>query len=234
MGDRFFDLGNLSVNNGLAEDDDARLLTAYFGRAPTAGRGGVAVAHAPHVRPAGGDVGAAAGRALAAGLRLRRLRAPSTSPAWPQGARDPRLEDWLRCRGRVSCPSRARVVIVGGGVGGTAIAYWLAQLGERDVVLLDRAELTSGSTFHSAGLVGPAARLGLADADDDGQRRALPAAGGRVGVRPRLGGVRRPAPGLHAASARRSCTARSAWAQTFGLPLELLSARRGAASSSRS
>src|SRR5881275_2761505 len=51
-------------------------------------------------------------------------------------------------------PSRARVVIVGGGVGGTSIAHHLAQLGETDVVLLDRAELTSGSTFHSAGLVG--------------------------------------------------------------------------------
>ena len=51
-------------------------------------------------------------------------------------------------------PERARVVIVGGGVGGTSIAYHLAQLGERDVVLVDRAELTSGSTFHSAGLVG--------------------------------------------------------------------------------
>src|SRR6202521_3500264 len=51
-------------------------------------------------------------------------------------------------------PDRARVVIVGGGVGGTSIAYPLAQLGERDVVLLDRNELTSGSTFHSAGLVG--------------------------------------------------------------------------------
>ena len=51
-------------------------------------------------------------------------------------------------------PDRARVVIIGGGVGGTSIAYHLAQLGERDVVLLDRNELTSGSTFHSAGLVG--------------------------------------------------------------------------------
>jgi 4-methylaminobutanoate oxidase (formaldehyde-forming) len=51
-------------------------------------------------------------------------------------------------------PDRARIVIVGGGVGGTSIAYHLAQLGERDVVLLDRDELTSGSTFHSAGLVG--------------------------------------------------------------------------------
>src|SRR5215207_8864647 len=51
-------------------------------------------------------------------------------------------------------PDRARVVIIGGGVGGTSIAHHLAQMGERDVVLVDRNELTSGSTFHSAGLVG--------------------------------------------------------------------------------
>ncbi len=51
-------------------------------------------------------------------------------------------------------PSRARIVIIGGGVGGTSVAYHLAQLGERDVVLLERSDLTSGSTFHSAGLVG--------------------------------------------------------------------------------
>ncbi len=51
-------------------------------------------------------------------------------------------------------PDRARVVIIGGGVGGASIAHHLAELGERDVVLLDRDELTSGSTFHSAGLVG--------------------------------------------------------------------------------
>jgi 4-methylaminobutanoate oxidase (formaldehyde-forming) len=51
-------------------------------------------------------------------------------------------------------PDAARVVIVGGGVGGASIAYHLAQLGERDVVVVDRDELTSGSTFHSAGLVG--------------------------------------------------------------------------------
>ncbi len=51
-------------------------------------------------------------------------------------------------------PSRARIVIIGGGVGGTSIAYHLARMGERDVVLLDRDQLTSGSTFHSAGLVG--------------------------------------------------------------------------------
>ena len=53
-----------------------------------------------------------------------------------------------------SLPSRAKVVIIGGGVGGTSVAFHLAELGERDVVLLDRSDLTSGSTFHSAGLVG--------------------------------------------------------------------------------
>src|SRR3954451_2592358 len=51
-------------------------------------------------------------------------------------------------------PSAARVVVIGGGVGGASVAYHLAELGERDVLVVERAELTSGSTFHSAGLVG--------------------------------------------------------------------------------
>ena len=49
---------------------------------------------------------------------------------------------------------RARAVVIGGGVGGCSIAYWLARLGWDDVLLVERADLTSGSTFHSAGLVG--------------------------------------------------------------------------------
>ena len=49
---------------------------------------------------------------------------------------------------------RARAVVIGGGVGGCSVAYWLTRLGWDDVVLVERAELTSGSTFHSAGLVG--------------------------------------------------------------------------------
>ena len=50
-------------------------------------------------------------------------------------------------------PGSARCVIVGGGVGGCSLAYHLAALGWEDVVLLERSQLTSGSTFHSAGLV---------------------------------------------------------------------------------
>ncbi len=51
-------------------------------------------------------------------------------------------------------PSHAQVVIIGGGVGGCSIAYHLTLMGWKDVVILERHELTSGSTWHSAGLVG--------------------------------------------------------------------------------
>ncbi|MFK8020938.1 MAG: FAD-dependent oxidoreductase [Pseudomonadales bacterium] len=50
-------------------------------------------------------------------------------------------------------PSSARVVIVGGGIIGTSIAYHLAQMGCDDVVLLERDDLTSGTTWHAAGLM---------------------------------------------------------------------------------
>ena len=51
-------------------------------------------------------------------------------------------------------PKQSRIVIIGGGVAGASIAYHLALRGECDVVILERGTLTSGSTFHSAGLVG--------------------------------------------------------------------------------
>jgi glycine cleavage system T protein len=47
-----------------------------------------------------------------------------------------------------------RAVVIGGGVAGASVAYHLTELGWDDVLLVDRSELTSGSTFHSAGLVG--------------------------------------------------------------------------------
>ncbi|MGZ5373101.1 MAG: GcvT family protein [Aeromicrobium sp.] len=51
-------------------------------------------------------------------------------------------------------PARARIVIVGGGVIGTSVAYHLTNAGETDVVLLEQGELSCGTTWHAAGLVG--------------------------------------------------------------------------------
>jgi 4-methylaminobutanoate oxidase (formaldehyde-forming) len=51
-------------------------------------------------------------------------------------------------------PSRARVVIIGGGVIGTSVAYHLAERGCTDVLLLEQGQLSCGTTWHAAGLVG--------------------------------------------------------------------------------
>ena len=50
-------------------------------------------------------------------------------------------------------PSKARVVIIGGGIVGCSVAYHLTKLGWKDVVLLERKQLTSGTTWHAAGLI---------------------------------------------------------------------------------
>ena len=54
----------------------------------------------------------------------------------------------------VKLPSEARCVVIGGGIIGCSIAYHLAKLGWKDVVLLERNRLTSGTTWHAAGLIG--------------------------------------------------------------------------------
>ncbi|MEI7547056.1 MAG: FAD-dependent oxidoreductase [Actinomycetota bacterium] len=54
----------------------------------------------------------------------------------------------------MTLPSHAKVVVIGGGIVGCSTAYHLAKLGLTDTVLLERYQLTSGSTFHAAGLVG--------------------------------------------------------------------------------
>ena len=51
-------------------------------------------------------------------------------------------------------PKSTKVVVIGGGVAGTSCAYHLAKFGWKDVVLLERDQLTSGTTWHAAGLVG--------------------------------------------------------------------------------
>ena len=51
-------------------------------------------------------------------------------------------------------PSSAKVVVIGGGVAGCSVAYHLAKFGWKDTILLERDQLTSGTTWHAAGLVG--------------------------------------------------------------------------------
>jgi glycine cleavage system T protein len=53
-----------------------------------------------------------------------------------------------------SLPAHVRVVVVGGGIAGCSVAYHLAKLGWRDVLLLERREISCGTTWHAAGLVG--------------------------------------------------------------------------------
>jgi 4-methylaminobutanoate oxidase (formaldehyde-forming) len=123
----------------------------------------------------------------------------------------------------MSLPDRARIVIIGGGVGGCSIAYHLAERGERDVLLLERAELTSGSTFHSAGLVGqlrstlPLTRMMMLSVD---LYRRL---GTETGVDPGW----REVGSLRLASSRprlEELERQAGWGKSFGLPIEIIGA----------
>jgi len=51
-------------------------------------------------------------------------------------------------------PKKCKVTVIGGGVAGCSVAYHLAKFGWKDTILLERDQLTSGTTWHAAGLVG--------------------------------------------------------------------------------
>src|SRR5436305_233941 len=120
-------------------------------------------------------------------------------------------------------PERARAVVIGGGVIGCSCLYHLAKQGWTDSVLVEQFQLTHGSTWHSAGLVGQLrssisltrmmqysvglyAELKELTGNDPGWHQL----GGLrlASSRPRLAEIRRPA----------------SWAKTFGLPMESVSA----------
>jgi 4-methylaminobutanoate oxidase (formaldehyde-forming) len=119
--------------------------------------------------------------------------------------------------------SSARAVVIGGGVGGASILYWLTRLGWTDTVLVERSRVTSGSTFHSAGLVGQLrgslslTRMMVNSVD---LYRTL---GAEVGLETgwhEVGSLR-----LASSTERmEELTRQAGWAKTFGLPLELVSA----------
>ena len=116
----------------------------------------------------------------------------------------------------------AQAVIIGGGVGGTSIAYHLTELGWRDVVLVDRAELTSGSTFHSAGLVGQlrsSTTLTRMMMYGTALYRRLTAETGVDVSWHEVGSLRLASTKERFEELRRQ----AGWAKTFGLPLELIS-----------
>jgi glycine cleavage system T protein len=118
--------------------------------------------------------------------------------------------------------------VIGGGVGGVSVLYWLSRLGWDDIVLCERADLTSGSTFHSAGLVGQlrgSLSLTRMMMNSVELYRTLSAEVGLETGWHEVGSLR-----LASTEERMEELARQAgWAKTFGLQLELVSAEEAQA-----
>ncbi len=119
-------------------------------------------------------------------------------------------------------PSQARVVIIGGGVGGCSIAYHLTLMGWTDVVVLERGELTCGSTWHSAGLVGQLRSdfnlTRMMKYSTDLYRKLKDETGQDTGWR-EVGGLRLASSPQRMEELKRQV----GYARSFGMPLELIS-----------
>lgn len=118
-------------------------------------------------------------------------------------------------------PTQARVVIVGGGIIGCSTAYHLSMLGWRDVILLEQAKLTSGSTHHAAGLVGQlrtAASITQLLSYSVGLYQELETQTGQATGWKMNGGLRLACNPARLTEIKRQVTT----ARSFGLPMELL------------
>jgi glycine cleavage system aminomethyltransferase T/glycine/D-amino acid oxidase-like deaminating enzyme len=121
-------------------------------------------------------------------------------------------------------PERARAIVVGGGVIGCSILYHLAKLGWTDSLLVEQFQLTHGSTWHSAGLVGQlrsSISLTRMMQYSVGLYAELEALTGKDPGWHQLGGLRLASSQARLEEIRRQ----AAWAKTFGLPLEIVSAQ---------
>ena len=119
-------------------------------------------------------------------------------------------------------PTQAQVVIIGGGVGGSSIAYHLTKLGWKDVVIIEKHELTSGSTWHSAGLVGQMrsdANLTRMMHYSTDLYRSLKAETGQDTSWREVGGIRLASSAERMEENRRLV----GMARSFGVPMELIS-----------
>jgi 4-methylaminobutanoate oxidase (formaldehyde-forming) len=125
-------------------------------------------------------------------------------------------------------PERARAVVVGGGVIGCSCLYHLAKQGWTDSVLVEQFQLTHGSTWHSAGLVGQlrsSISLTRMMQYSVGLYAELKELTGNDPGWHQLGGLRLASSQPRLEEIRRQAS----WAKTFGLPMEIVSAEEAQA-----